>query len=516
MLKLMQHAQKRLGVLGFTIVELIIVVAVIAILAAITVVAFNGIQIRAAKALLQSDARNMVSQLENYQTDNSAYPSAMTNLPNGGKLSQGTTIEYTNTNPGYCFTVTLQAAKTSYFAVNNSRIVTEGVCPGHTGYVVAVSQGPWTDISIGGNSTCGIANGKAYCWGDPFYGALGRGDRTTASLVPVPVLEDTGILAGKTVTDISTSDTYACAIADGQAYCWGSNSSGELGNNSTTLSSRPVAVNTAGVLNGLTLTKIAVFSDQTCVLATNGRAYCWGANTDGRLGNNSTVTSLVPVAVTWTGALNGLTATDINGSCVIAAGNPYCWGTNANGQLGNGTVVTPSLVPTPVTTGGNLAAGASNLLGDRGILYQCVLTASGPKCWGANTYGRVGNGTTVNSNVTTPISVVAGAIPSLSGFTAITSGINHVCVAKSDTAYCWGLGSNGEMGNGLTTLSNGSPVTVTNTLFTGRNITVIDAGFNSSCLIASGNLYCFGQNTSGRLGDGTTTNRLTPVLIPLP
>lgn len=501
---------------GFTIVELLIVIVVIGILAAITTVAFNGVQRRAAVSVLQTDARNMVSQLENHQSLNGAYPSALTSLSGGAQLSEDTTIEYTFNNPGYCFTVTLGVAQTSYFVTNESKSPTEGSCPGHTGFSAPVAQGPWTDISIGGNSTCGIANGKAYCWGDPFYGALGRGDRTTASLVPVPVLEDPGLLAGKTVTDISTMETHACAIADGQGYCWGLNTDGRLGNGNTTLSSRPVAVNMSGALNGLTLTKIAVFSEQTCALASNGRAYCWGGNTDGRLGNNSTVASSVPVPVTWTGVLNGLTATDVSGSCVIAAGNPYCWGTNANGQLGNGTVVTPSLVPTPVTTGGNLASGTSTLLTDRSILHQCVLTAAGPKCWGANTYGRVGNGSTVNSNITTPISVVQGAIPDLSGFTAITSGSDHVCVAKNDTAYCWGLGNQGQLGNGLTTTSNGSPVAVNNTLFQGRAISVIDAGMNATCLIASGNLYCFGQNTSGRLGDGTTTNRLSPVLIPLP
>ena len=98
------------------------------------------------------------------------------------------------------------------------------------------------------------------------------------------------------VTSISAGGAHTCALADGQAYCWGDNTNGQLGNNSTTQSLVPVAVNTSGVLAGKTVTSISAGNSHTCALA-DGQAYCWGVNTNGRLGNNSTTQMFIPTSV---------------------------------------------------------------------------------------------------------------------------------------------------------------------------------------------------------------------------
>ena len=98
-------------------------------------------------------------------------------------------------------------------------------------------------------------------------------------------VDTSGVLAGKTVTAISTGGSHTCAVAEGRAYCWGSNYSGTLGNNSTVDSLVPVAVDTSGVLAGKTVTAISAGWNHTCVLA-DGRAYCWGANSFGRVWGN--------------------------------------------------------------------------------------------------------------------------------------------------------------------------------------------------------------------------------------
>jgi alpha-tubulin suppressor-like RCC1 family protein len=210
--------------------------------------------------------------------------------------------------------------------------------------------------------TCAIADGKAYCWGDNANGQLGT-YWGYGWFLSFPVAVDaTGVLSGKTVTAISGGFLHTCAVADGKAYCWGFNIRGQLGNGTTTDSAVPVAVNTSGVLNGKTVTAVDGGDYHTCAVA-DGKAYCWGLNSGGELGNGMNTDSNVPVAVSTTGVLNGRTVTAVGAgssySCAIADGWPYCWGSNSYGQLGNGTD-TDSNVPVAVNTG---------LLGNSGRLY---------------------------------------------------------------------------------------------------------------------------------------------------
>jgi alpha-tubulin suppressor-like RCC1 family protein len=124
-------------------------------------------------------------------------------------------------------------------------------------------------------------------------------------------------LSGKTIKSISVNGADTCAIAsDNLAYCWGNNVDGELGNNSITQSNIPVAVYTGGVLSGKTIQSISVSSNamrstadsvNTCVIASDNQAYCWGVGTSGQLGNNAAANSSVPVAVYTGGVLSGKT-----------------------------------------------------------------------------------------------------------------------------------------------------------------------------------------------------------------
>lgn len=129
------------------------------------------------------------------------------------------------------------------------------------------------------------ATGRIAAWGDNYSGALGN-NSTTSSRVAVAV-DRSGVLAGKTMSGISVGGYHSCAVADGRAYCWGYNDDGTLGNNSTTESLVPVRVNTGGVLHNKTVTAISAGYEHTCVVA-DGRAFCWGPdNHKGELGNNS-------------------------------------------------------------------------------------------------------------------------------------------------------------------------------------------------------------------------------------
>jgi alpha-tubulin suppressor-like RCC1 family protein len=206
---------------------------------------------------------------------------------------------------------------------------------------VAVTGGlTFSGVSAGLLHTCGLTTGAAvYCWGYGQDGELGDGTTGSASF-PVAVA------GGLTFSALSISGDHTCGIAtNGAAYCWGANAFGQLGDGSTNSSSVPVAV--AG---GLTFSALAPGAkgplggdEYTCGVTTALDAYCWGRNRFGELGNGSTVSSAVPVAVT-----GGLTFTALSASgahtCGLAMdGAAYCWGSNSDGQLGTGTTISSSV-----------------------------------------------------------------------------------------------------------------------------------------------------------------------------
>ena len=251
----------------------------------------------------------------------------------------------------------------------------------------SVASSHATLIAAGTAHSCMIQSGAAYCWGNNSNGQLGDGS-TTNSTSPVPVYTG-GVLAGRTLTQIVAGGSSTCALdSTGLAYCWGLNTSGQLGNNSTTQSPVPVAVSTSGVLAGKTLTQLAAGNAHVCALDSTGTAYCWGSNGNGQLGINSTTKSLVPVAVSTSGVLSGVTLTQITAgfghTCAVSsAGAAYCWGANGNGQLGNSST-TQSLVPVAVSTSGVLSGvSLTQISADQGGRTPARCPAREPRTAGA-------------------------------------------------------------------------------------------------------------------------------------
>ena len=184
-------------------------------------------------------------------------------------------------------------------------------------------------------------------------------------------------------------------------------------------------------------------------MLSDGAARCWGRNTEGQLGNSTNTASRV--AITPTGLTSGVTAIVAGGAhtcAVLTTDNIKCWGLNSAGQLGNNTTTNSN---SPVNTSGitNAAAVAA------GGSHTCALTTTGGvKCWGLNQEGELGIGDPVTNNALTPLDV-----PGLTSQTAISAGIQHVCSRTTTTIKCWGLNTGGQLGNGNTTRQF-SPVTV--------------------------------------------------------
>jgi alpha-tubulin suppressor-like RCC1 family protein len=369
-----------------------------------------------------------------------------------------------------------------------------------------------TMITTGFSHSCLLRNGKAYCWGDDTVGELGN-NTTTATAQSTPVAVYTGgVLSGLTLIQISAGDDWTCALAStGNAYCWGNNDSGgitALGNGLTLASDQPVLVS-----GGLIFTQISVGSSFACGLTSAGVAYCWGNNMQGMLGNGGTGFATIPTAVTTSGVLSGLILTQINAgqnfTCALAStGAAYCWGSNSNGQLGNNST-TSSSVPVAVTTSGGLAGVIVTQLAT-GTADTCALGSAGAAyCWGLNTNGQLGNNSTTQSLV--PVAVTTTGTP----LAEITAGTSFACALDiTGAAYCWGLNTNGQLGNNSTTQSL-VPVPVTTTgVLAGATLTQIDAGQNFACVRDStGVFYCWGGNATGQLGNGTTTQSTVPVIV---
>ena len=205
----------------------------------------------------------------------------------------------------------------------------------------------FSQIASGNAHTCALTTtGQAYCWGINQYGQLGN-NSTTGSRIPVAVQ----MPAGVSFQYIASGNAHTCALTTtGQAYCWGQGGSGQLGNNSTTGSRIPVAVQMPA---GVSFQSIAAGIIHTCALTTEGKAYCWGQGGSGRLGNNSATNSSTPVAVQMPAGVSfqSITANGSHTCALTAGGKAYCWGYGSSGQLGNNSA-TNSPIPLAVSSVG--------------------------------------------------------------------------------------------------------------------------------------------------------------------
>ncbi len=590
--------------LGFTIVELIVVISVIAILAGITIVGYGAWQKGIRTDQVVSDLKAAAAAMESARNEQNGYPSS---LPSTVKASDGVTLTVIETSSGtFCIdgksttdttinyyidqslvsssaktgtcatrvasvapntptavtvenfgtglrvswaspggTVTQYSVQCARDAAYISDVVGATVAPplltvdipvstsaqyfckvnainsagsGAWSTTIAATIGVVTAIDTGGSYDCFIVtNGSAYCRGTDSNGYFGSGTTTSVTTAPIKV-SLSGSLAGKTIKQIAIGNNHACVVAsDDNIYCWGRNSSGQLGNgdiysNRVYLAS-PVV--TSGVLAGKTIKQVNAASDNTCVIASDNNAYCWGQNASGQLGNNSNTTSYVPVAVTTSGVLSGKTIKQIEmatfSACAVASdNNAYCWGSNP----GNNT--SSSIVPVAVTTSGVLSGKTIKSI-SVGSSPSCVLASDDRVyCWGGNTYGELGNNSTTASLV--PVAVNASGVLSGKTIISIASGSGHACAVSSEgLVYCWGRNTAGQLGNNSTT-SSSVPVAVDTTGgLNGKKVKSLSIEWQRTCaLTTDNNSVCWGNNVPGTFDGEANQNRLIPTAIAVP
>ena len=348
-------------------------------------------------------------------------------------------------------------------------------------------------VATGGSHTCALDTvGALKCWGYNAYGQLGDDSLSSKVTPSAPSGLSSGAIA------ISAGETHTCALTTpGTVTCWGDNDFGQLGDGSPTGRFMPTAVAslTSGVLS------IKGGGRHTCALTSGGAAKCWGDNSYGQLGDGTKVVRTIPVPVSGLSSdVGAISAGGFHTCAVTASGAVKCWGYNNYGQLGIGVGSNES-APTAVT---GLATGAAAVA--TGSFHTCAVTSAGAvKCWGLNSSGQLGNGSTDNSF--TPV-----AVPSLtSGVAAVSAGVAHTCALTTAGAVkCWGDNQYGELGDGST--SNRNEPTAVSSLSSG--VIAVTTGNRFTCALTStGAVKCWGVNGSGQLGDGTYTGRLTPVAV---
>ncbi|HEY3011153.1 MAG TPA: Ig-like domain-containing protein [Gemmatimonadales bacterium] len=395
-------------------------------------------------------------------------------------------------------------------ALSTGSATIEASSEGQTGTAAVTVAAPiptrtFVAFTAGGAHTCALtAEGAAYCWGRGESGQLGAPAPSSCPLDPgvFPcALAPVAVGGGLTFEQITGGGSHTCGLTvDGTAYCWGSNTSGQLGNNSTTQSQVPVPVATE-----LHFDALDAGANHTCGVTSGGASYCWGLNDRGQLGDGTTTNRTVPVAVSGGLAFEVLTAGGFNigHTCgVVTGGAAYCWGDNEQGQLGMGSAdVDPHALPTAVSGGlafVSLTAGLGR--------HTCGLLDTGAAyCWGENTFGALGDGSTIARAIPVPVS---GGL----GFTDVKAGgfIGHTCgFTDTGAAYCWGENERGQVGDG-TTIDRSLPSAVAG----GLSFADLEAGFRHTCaLTTSGTLYCWGSGAAGQLGINSTSQRNAPAKV---
>lgn len=369
-----------------------------------------------------------------------------------------------------------------------------------------------TEISAGENHNCAVINGGAYCWGLNSSGQLGVGDLLNRTS-PYGVRNLSSI---KTVTKVAAGSNHSCAISDGRVFCWGNQQNNKVGNGVTTNTNQlsPVQI-TGGGLGAAAATEISVGVNHSCAVA-NSKVYCWGLNTSGQLGQNNTTTYTTPVEVA--GALNGKAVSKVavgnNFTCAVANARSYCWGSDASGQLGNGSSGnsnTPTLVNNMLGTSTDIQAGTD---------FACAVETGVTKCWGSRANGRLGDGGSTTGTQQTPVTVSGMASGGADGgpknTDSLSLGASHACAIINGSSFCWGNRVGGRLGDNASSGQSTTPSAVIETnaadQFGPQNTPYkIAAGSNGSCAVANARIFCWGAGSNGQIG-----NDLTPATVTSP
>ncbi len=293
----------------------------------------------------------------------------------------------------------------------------------------------FTEIAAGGNHSCALTfSGDVWCWGSNSSGQLGTAPSTTRSASPVKVTRPAGVK----FVSLSLGGEHSCALAEGSqaAFCWGNSDGGRLGIGSSA-GPVPNPAKVGGEFADYKFIALSAGLEHSCGLVVGGTPYCWGSNAKKQIAPSGT-TFVSPVDVD--GDANPFEYVSVaagnDHTCIVRKeGQIRCWGGNAYGQLGNGSTSPEQAAMQDVATTTRFA----RVVAGRG--FTCGLTETGlAHCWGANGFLQLGRD---SGDTTRPATVNSSAT-----FRTISAGETHVCAMTPtpDRAFCWGQSNSGQLG----------------------------------------------------------------------
>ena len=365
-------------------------------------------------------------------------------------------------------------------------------------------------LATGAYQNCVIIEGRGLkCWGHNYAGKLGYGDNNDRGDGASEMGSDlpfVNVGAGLSVRSVSMGYSSTCAVLTGGVLkCWGENHNGQLGQGDTSDRSSPPSTG-VNLGTGRTAVHVSNYYLHTCAVLDDGSVKCWGARQYSRLGYSPHPNSdyHAPIDATLdlgtgrtaqmldVGSYTAFAVLD-NGSLVSWGGDPWGYGTLGDGASGANYNYTPTSV--------SLGVGVTAKFVASGNSHACaILNNDTLKCWGKNSYGRLGDNTTTHRP--TPVAVDLGTNVTAK---AVATGDYHTCaILNDDSVKCWGRNNRGQLGQGDTT-DRSAPVAVN--LGTNKSALMISAGDEHTCAVLNDHtVKCWGHNRYGQLGVGTANS----------
>lgn len=424
--------------------------------------------------------------------------------------------------------------------------------------------GPLADIdsvSAGFTHTCvRHGSGIGLCWGKNTYGQLGDGGTTDQNKAVL-------VCGGAVGAGMAGIADACCAAAPIPTITATLTVTGTP-TSTPTATLTPTPTTTPQPCNSLFgVAAIRAGTNHTCALLEDSTVWCWGDNHYGQLGDGTELNSALPVHVCAATGGAGVPCAPLTDVAAIEAGGHHncalmddstvrCWGNNSSGQLGDGTngdrliptVVCQGMAATGVAGGGGTCSQLSGVSSvTTGGSHTCAVKSDGSLfCWGENSSGQVGDGTSFDRSAPVAVcqvppeasaaggadcctSTVGGGTPGIEPCTiqdaaSTSAGGEHTCavVEKDAELVCWGSNNSGQLGHG-SVIDTPLPATVCepNSAVAGSmgcspfaNVAAVYSGYEHTCaLTGTGGVFCWGENSDGKLGDGTTVERTRPAEV---
>ncbi|HVI04155.1 MAG TPA: DUF4215 domain-containing protein [Enhygromyxa sp.] len=388
-------------------------------------------------------------------------------------------------------------------------------------------------VAAGHEHTCALIDGgRLRCWGRGEFGQLGYGNPNTVGDDEFP--SDVGDVAlPSPVVELSLGGQHSCAVLqDGGLRCWGLNDRGQLGYGNLTNFGDDEPLATLPAISVPPTIEVQLGSRHTCARVGNGELRCWGMNDEGQLGYGNTFDPVPELtlpggALAIGGTVSGLEVGWFHACARFVDGGARCWGRNDNGQLGNANlehigdnelpnavgllnVIPPQLPPNTELAGISLGGN-----------HSCALLGGGEvMCWGANGSGQLGGGD-INTTGDDELPSSRGPVAIGGPAKQVVTGANHTCALRTDgSVLCWGDNSVGQLGYGSTVnFGDDELPEVAGAVALGGEAVQLAAGANHTCaLLSSAEVRCWGQNNYSQLGLGssvTVGDNETPADVPV-